>query len=97
VLLTARQILAMANDFIAPGGMEPASAGLSVDQRLALWAELVDVSEALLLAGLRRTIGPDGDLREAYRRWYAQQRAEHERYLRLQAANLYRRGVCHGR
>jgi hypothetical protein len=88
----------MVNQLIPPSGMDAqVGATLSSDERLALWAELVDASEALLLAGLRRQIGPDGDLREAHRRWYAQWMDDHDRYLRLQAENLHRRGLCHGR
>jgi hypothetical protein len=78
--------------------MEPALPDdLSADQCVALWTDLMDASEALLLAGLRREIGPDGDLREAYRRWHAQQMEEHDRWMRRLAENLYRRGVRHGR
>jgi hypothetical protein len=88
----------MANQLIPPPGMEPAIPGhLTVDQRVALWADLLDASESVLLAGLRRQIGPEGDLREAYRRWYARQMEEHDRCQRRLAENLHRRGVCHGR
>jgi hypothetical protein len=70
---------------------------LTPDQCVALWADVVDAGEALLLAGLRRQIGPEGDIREAYRRWYAEQMEEHDRWMRQLAENLYRRGVRHGR
>ena len=88
----------MANQLIPPPGMAPSIPDkLSPDQRLRLWADLMDTSEQLLLAGLRRQIGPQGDLREAYRCWYAQQMEEHDRVIRQMAENLYRRGVRHGR
>ena len=88
----------MANQLIAPPGMEPAIPDhLTLDQRVALWVDLMDASEALLLAGLRRQIGPDGDLRDAYRNWYARQMEEHDRWMRNMCENLHRRGVCHGR
>ncbi|MGA2064034.1 MAG: hypothetical protein ABSG86_03650 [Thermoguttaceae bacterium] len=48
---------------------------------LRLWLDLMGTCEQFLLAGLRREIGPDGDLREAYRRWYAEQMEEHERMM----------------
>ena len=35
----------------------------------------------VLLAGLRREIGPDGDLQAAYRKWYAEQMEEHDRTM----------------
>jgi hypothetical protein len=87
----------MANDLIAPVGMEHSlPENLTPDQGVAVWADLMDASEELLLAGLSRQIGPDGDLREAYRRWYVQQMEEHDRATRESANNLYRRGVRHG-
>jgi len=88
----------MANQLMPPPGMEHSIPDhLTPDQRLAVWADLMDAGEALLLAGLSREIGPDGDLREAYRRWYVGQMEEHDRVTRQSAENLYRRGVRHGR
>jgi hypothetical protein len=34
-----------------------------------------------LLAGLRREIGPDGDLQAAYRRWYSGEMEQHDRMI----------------
>jgi hypothetical protein len=88
----------MANQFIPPPGMEPAlPETLTPDHCVAVWVELYDANEALVLAGLRREIGPDGDLRQAYRSWYAQQMLEHDQWMRDLAERLYRRGVRHGR
>jgi hypothetical protein len=88
----------MANQLIPPLGMEPAiPESLTPDQCVALWADVVDANEALVLAGLRQQIGPDGDLRQAYRCWYERQMEEHDRWMRRLAENLHRRGVCHGR
>jgi hypothetical protein len=55
------------------------------------WLSLLDISERLVLAGLRRRIGPEGDLKAAYRNWYREQMDEHDRlvaasYDRLEAA-----------
>jgi hypothetical protein len=69
---------------------------LTPDQRAALWADLVDANEELLIAGLRRQVGPDGDIREAYRRWYAQRLEEHDHDMHRLAENLCRQGVSHG-
>jgi hypothetical protein len=52
---------------------------VDADQAIALWADITDASEELLLAGLRRQIGPNGDLKAAYRRWYDQYTEEHDR------------------
>src|SRR5258708_3513428 len=93
----SRAYVVMANQLIPPPGMETAiPEHLTPNQRLAVWADLLDASEALVLAGLRHQIGPDGDIQEAYRRWYAQQMEEHDNWMRRLAENLYRRGVRHG-
>jgi len=36
------------------------------------------ISDKLLLAGLRRKIGPDGDLNAAYQAWYDDHMREHD-------------------
>ena len=88
----------MENDLIPPVGTEHSIPDhLTADQRVAAWADLMDASEELLLAGLTRQIGPDGDLREAYRRWYVREMEDHDQAMRVLADNLYRRGVRHGR
>ncbi len=56
-----------------------------------MWMDLVDACEQLLLAGLRREIGPEGDLKAAYRRWYAQQMEEHDRTMLHMAEEFQRR------
>ncbi len=61
-------------------------------QRIALWLDLVEACDQLVLAGLRREIGPSGDLRAAYRRWYAERMEEHDRMILRLAAGLNRRG-----
>jgi hypothetical protein len=70
---------------------------LTAAQRVALWLELFDASEAFALAGLRRVCKPGEDLVAAYRQWYQEQMIEHDRSMRLMAENFYRRGVRHGR
>ena len=87
----------MASEVIPPVGMDLSIPDhLTADQRVAAWADLMDASEELLLAGQARQIGPDGDLREAYRRWYVRQMEDHDQAMRDLANNLYRRGVRHG-
>ncbi|MSR32397.1 MAG: hypothetical protein EXR99_12930 [Gemmataceae bacterium] len=88
----------MANQLIPPAGLELSiPSHLTPDQRVALWADLMDASEEILLAGLSHQVGPGGDLRAAYRLWYEQQMDEHDRTMRQMAESLYRRGVRHGR
>jgi hypothetical protein len=88
----------MANQLIPPPSMmPPAPDELDFDQRAALWVDLIDTGEKLLLAGLRRDVGPHGDIGAAYRAWYAEQMADHDRYWRQYAARLARAGARHGR
>ena len=47
------------------------------------------------LAGLRREIGPEGDLKAAYRRWYADEMEEHDRTMLHMMQELERRGGGH--
>lgn len=61
-----------------------------------MWVDLMDACEQLLLAGLRREIGPDGDLKAAYRKWYAEQMEEHDRMIRRMVEQFNRRGGSHG-
>jgi hypothetical protein len=56
--------------------------GVTPGQRIEEWADLVDSCEEVLLAGLRRKVGPSGDVKAAYREWQARQMAEHERGIR---------------
>jgi hypothetical protein len=55
----------------------------------AEWLDLLHTGEKLLLAGLRREIGPDGDLRAAYRSWYREQMDEHDRLVALTYDRLH--------
>ncbi|MFZ5831489.1 MAG: hypothetical protein ACOY3P_15505 [Planctomycetota bacterium] len=43
--------------------------------------DLIGACEKFLLAGLRREVGPEGDLRAAYRRWYAAQMETHDQMM----------------
>ncbi|MEX2171784.1 MAG: hypothetical protein WD851_20865 [Pirellulales bacterium] len=87
----------MRNQLIPPPELAPPSVKhLPLAKRIELWSELVDESEALLLAGLRAKIGPDGDLQAAYREWYARHMEEHDHAQHAMLANLSRRGTRHG-
>ena len=87
----------MNNQLIPPPELAPPSiAHLPLEKRIELWAELVDENEALVLAGLRAKIGPDGDLQAAYRQWYARHMEEHDRMQIAFAENLSRREAGHG-
>ena len=66
-------------------------------QCIAAWVDLMDACEQFLLAGLRREIGPDGDLKAAYRKWYAEQMEEHDRTMLHMMREFERRGGGHAR
>jgi hypothetical protein len=57
----------------------------------------MDACDQFLLAGLRREIGPDGDLKAAYRKWHEQQMEEHDRALVHMMEEFQRRGGEHAR
>jgi hypothetical protein len=84
----------MSNTFLSPAALAPgALAHLSPEQRIALWADLLDTCDQFLLAGLRRKIGPDGDLEAAYRKWQDGYWTEHDRMIRHMMEELSRRSA----
>lgn len=79
------------HQLIPPPELSPPSIKhLSFAEKYRIWAELVDESEALLIAGLKAKVGPDGDWQQAYREWYARRMEEHERTLYRIAEKLTR-------
>lgn len=59
----------------------PVPHDLGMTERVELWKDLMDTCEQFVLAGLRREIGPDGDLKAAYREWYFRGMEEHDRMM----------------
>jgi hypothetical protein len=87
----------MAKPLISPPEQAPSlPPGLTREQRIEVWLDWLDTCDEFLLAGLRRQVGPDGDLREAYRRWYAEQMAEHDRAMLHMVNEFNRRSQRHG-
>lgn len=88
----------MAGQLIPPPGQEPqVPKDATPQQCIRMWVDLMDTCEQFLLAGLRRQIGPDGDLKAAYREWYAQQMEEHDQMIRRMAQTPRQRGGDDGR
>lgn len=86
----------MNRPWMAPAELAPRVPDDATPQQcVAMWLDLMDACEQLVLAGLRWEIGPNGDLRAAYRRWYAEQMEEHDRMIFHLAAELNRRGGGH--
>ena len=82
----------MKHELVPPADLAPPSIShLPLSQRIELWAQLVDESEALLIAGLKAKVGEGGDWHEAYRQWYARHMEEHDRMQIQFAKNLTRR------
>ena len=54
----------MANSLVSPPELSPMVPESATPQQcIAMWVDLMNACEQFLLAGLRREIGPDGDLR----------------------------------
>jgi hypothetical protein len=70
--------------------------GLTAEQCIGLWVDLLDAYETFIRARLRREVGPEGDVEAAYRRWYARRMEEHDRAL-IQMAENYSRCIQHAR
>ncbi|HEX7379722.1 MAG TPA: hypothetical protein VF278_21540 [Pirellulales bacterium] len=65
-----------------PTSLEPqVSSAATPSQCVEMWIDLMNACDEFLLAALRREIGPDGDLRAAYRRWYWRQMEDHDQAL----------------
>ncbi len=70
----------MAGQLIPPPDLAPSvPKDCTPQQCIALWLDLMRTADKLLMAGLRREVGPEGDIQAAYREWYAQDREQHDR------------------
>lgn len=88
----------MANSLIPPPELAPSvPPGLPASRGIELWAEWLDTCEEFLLAGLRRQVGLGGDLRTAYRQWYAEQMTAHDRTMLHLLEEFDRRSPSRGR
>lgn len=62
-----------------------------------MWIELMNVCDELLLARLRREVGPEGDVTAAYREWYRRDREAHDQALIRMLKRLDRASKNDGR
>lgn len=82
---------------IPPAEMAPAvPADATPEQCVAMWVDLVDATDEILLAALRSRLGPAGDVEAEYRRLYQEQMREHDRTVRHMFEELHRRLGHHG-
>jgi hypothetical protein len=88
----------MAGQLLPPPDLAPAlPPDLTREQCIELWLQLMDTCDLFLLAGLRRRVGPDGDLRAAYRAWHAAQREERDATMLHFMQEFQRRSSGHVR
>jgi hypothetical protein len=59
----------------------PTTEDLSPAQRIEVWIDLMNACDQFLMAGLQRSAGPQSNLQDAYRHWYAGQMEEHDRTM----------------
>jgi hypothetical protein len=87
---------AMAGQLIPPIELAPSVPhDLTSEQCIALWREVYDAGEQLLLAGLAREVGPGGDVLAAYRRWNEDYLKQHDDMIFRMLTNLRsREGGC---
>ena len=55
----------------------PERPAATCERAIETWIDMLDAGTKLLRAGLRREVGPSGDVDAAYRRWYAARMQEH--------------------
>ena len=88
----------MSTELIPPPDLAPSiPPGLTPEQRIEVWLDLMNACEEFLLAGLRLKVGPGGDVQAAYRQWYAEHMAEHDRTMQHLVEEFNRRSEKHGR
>jgi hypothetical protein len=71
------------NQLIPPPELDtPPRKGLSFDQLLFVWSDLMDTCDHLLRANLQRMAGPEGDAASLYRDWYEMEMKDHDQMIR---------------
>jgi len=67
------------------------------EEKIALWAQMVEDGDQLLMAGLRDRVGPNGDPQAAFLEWLGRRTAEHDRAFVHMITNLRRRERANAR
>jgi hypothetical protein len=71
-------------------------AGVTREQRIAMWFDLVDATDEIQLAMLRARYHTEAEVLAAYRVAYANRVAEHDRTVRHMMTEFDRRCHAHG-
>ena len=87
----------MSQALIPPPEFAPPLLRCTPTESIALWVDLMNACEELLVAGIKRQVGPEGDWKAAYRQWYEGWAEEHDRTNARVAAALGRPKGEHGR
>ncbi len=83
----------MDDSFRPPGGPDSAQvADFTPNQFIAVWLDLIETTDQLLMAGLARELGPRGDVKAAYRKWFANHRKSHEQAVERMMSRLNQEG-----
>lgn len=86
----------MKNQLIPPPELAPPSVKhLPIETRIRLGQQLLADCNALLIAGIKARVGPEGDWQAAYREWYRRKMEEHDQMLVQYCENLTRRERAH--
>ena len=81
-------MILMTNQWIPPTEEAPTlPLGISRQDALRIWIDLMKASDKLVMAGLVREVGSE-NLRDAYRAWYAEQAERHGRHMAQLAKRL---------
>jgi hypothetical protein len=82
----------MKNQLIPPPELAPPSIrDLPDEEKIAIWATMVDEGDQLVLLGFRDRVGPNGDPQAAFLEWLDRRTAEHDRATVQMITNLRRR------
>jgi hypothetical protein len=86
----------MKHQLIPPPELAPPSVRhLSVAQKAALWAAMVEEGDQIVLCNLREKLGPDGDVQGAFREWLTRRMADHDRATVRMITEMRRRERNH--
>jgi hypothetical protein len=87
----------MKHQLIPPPELAPPSIKhLPGDVKIAAWGQMVDEGDQMVLAGLRRKLGPNGDVHAAFLEWLDRRNEEHDRTIARMITEMRRRERAHG-
>lgn len=88
----------MKSQLIPPPELAPPSIKhLPPAMKVALWGQMVDEGDQMVMAGLRRKVGPHGDVHAAFLEWLDRRNEEHDRTMARMITEMRRREKTHGR